>query len=439
VRKFLALTLTPLVILAGCGGGGSSTSPSPPPPPPPKQVIAPPGAPNVEGLILDAGPNSLTVPAVNTAFISVTVCIHGTTTCQTVDHVEVDTGSSGLRILAGASTTVPMVNFNLNLDPVLDSNNHPLAECLRFVDGTSWGSLNVADITLPNSGESATSVNVQVIGAASVGGPNGAPASCTGSPENTPPLFGANGILGVGPFINDCNSNGPCSPQTPPISAGYYTCPTSTTCTTTTVTLAQQVQNPAVLFATDNNGVIVELPAVGDTGSPGSTGPTDPVGSLVFGIGTRNNNGFNGATQLPMCPGSPQAGCQSPGTISANLNGTMYPNSYLDSGSNGDFFSSSLPPCSPANSPNSEFYCPTSVPAKQTVTLQGTNGVMLSADFNVGNALTLFGTPNVMFSNLAGPLTDNTTLDLGLSFFYGRNVFTGFEDTVTNAPPYFAY
>ena len=51
--------------------------------------------------------------------------------------------------------------------------------------------------------------------------------------------------------------------------------------------LAQQVQNPATLFAADNNGVIVELPAV-------SVPETSVSGSLVFGIGTQANNGLNG-------------------------------------------------------------------------------------------------------------------------------------------------
>jgi hypothetical protein len=43
------------------------------------------------------------------------------------------------------------------------------------------------------------------------------------------------------------------------------------------------------------------------------------------------------------------------------------------------------------------------------------------------------------FSNLAGNNTaSNTSVDLGLSFFYGRNVFTGFENPGVSAP-YFAY
>jgi hypothetical protein len=45
----------------------------------------------------------------------------------------------------------------------------------------------------------------------------------------------------------------------------------------------------------------------------------------------------------------------------------------------------------------------------------------------------------VAFSNLAGNNSDNTSVDLGLSFFFGRNIFTGFEDPATNTAPYFAY
>jgi hypothetical protein len=174
-------------------------------------AIATAGPPNVETLAVDAGPAGLSPPAVNTAFVSVTVCVPGTSTCQTIDHVEVDTGSIGLRLISSAVT--------VSLPALLDGASRPLAECLQFADGTSWGSVATADVTLPVSGESAKGVNVQLIGAASAGSP---PAACTGMPENTVSTFGANGILGVGPFNNDCNSTGNCTPGTQ--SANYYYC-----------------------------------------------------------------------------------------------------------------------------------------------------------------------------------------------------------------------
>src|SRR5207248_2177278 len=78
------------------------------------QTIATPGPPNVEILTVDAGPAG----GVNTAFVSVQVCVPGTTTCQTIDHVEVDTGSIGLRILAD-------VPFTLTLPPATNGRGGP--------------------------------------------------------------------------------------------------------------------------------------------------------------------------------------------------------------------------------------------------------------------------------------------------------------------------
>ena len=96
MRKTLILACIPLLLLTACGGGGGSSNIGPPPPPPPGQVIATPGPPNVEPVILDAGPAN--GPNFNTAFVTVTVCIPGGA-CQNIDHVEVDTGSTGLRLL----------------------------------------------------------------------------------------------------------------------------------------------------------------------------------------------------------------------------------------------------------------------------------------------------------------------------------------------------
>jgi hypothetical protein len=483
VRKFLAVIVTPLVILAGCGGGSGTTTN------PPgsgggggggggTQVIATPGPPNVEALVVDQGPNALTTPAVNTSFVSVTVCLPGTSTCQTIDHIEVDTGSSGLRILQDATTTVAGVSFNLALPPVMDPSNasNHVAECMQFADGFSWGSVNKADIKLPVSGKTATNVIVQVIGAQSAGDPSKASPTCLPPPpinanncnglENTVPCFGANGILGVGPFVNDCDSTNPCPfkpiPPTcttvapifcfPGNSATYFSCTSAGTCAQVApnvITPQLQLPNPAVLFTTDNNGVVIELPAVGATGAPAPLN-----GSLVFGIGTLSNNALGSATKLPMCYGGSEAMCtlnSTPlfGTVSATLsgfNGSLV-QSYLDSGSNSNFFpTQSIPSCT---GPNAGFLCPTNPSTvNESATLTGTDGTTATADFSIANADSLFMENNAMnfaFSNLDGSnystTLPNATLDLGLSFFYGRNVFTGFEDLSTNpaTAPYFAY
>ena len=164
---------------------------------------------NVQTVSVDAGPPGLSSPAANTPFISVTICVPGTNDCQTIDHVEVDTGSVGLRLIASVVT--------LSLPVSKDASNNPLAECLQFADGTSWGSVGTADLTI--SGESAKGVNVQLIGASAAGSP---PAACKGMAENSVDTFGANGIIGVGPFTNDCNTTGDCTPGIQ--SANYYYC-----------------------------------------------------------------------------------------------------------------------------------------------------------------------------------------------------------------------
>jgi Protein of unknown function (DUF3443) len=365
--------------------------------------------------VIDAGPAGLTPPSVNTPYVSVKVCVPGTTTCQTIDHIEIDTGSVGLRLISSVvSVTLPAET---------DSSNNPLAECLLFADNTSsYGALAVADVVLPISGEKASSVNVQLIGASSAGTPPS--TSCTGTQDNTVDTFGANGILGVGPFTADCAPNSTCAAGSSPTL--YYSCPTPSSCTETSVSATQQLPNPVSLFATDNNGVIVELPSISASGAENPTG-----GVIVFGIGTESNNALGNATQLTADADS--------GDLSAMLNGTSYPSSYIDSGSNANFFNdSSLANCP---SPNQGFYCPTSTTAEMA-TLEGTNGTTLAATFDVANATTLFQNNNgndTAFNDLGASAfsTQGSSLDLGLPYFFGENIYLAFE-TATNTSPYFA-
>ena len=54
---------------------------------------------NVQAVVVDSGPtlNGQPIGANDELFTTVTICVPGTTTCQSIDHVLVDTGSSGLR------------------------------------------------------------------------------------------------------------------------------------------------------------------------------------------------------------------------------------------------------------------------------------------------------------------------------------------------------
>jgi hypothetical protein len=362
----------------------------------------------VQAITVNAGPPGANYA--NGAFTSVTVCVPGTSTCQTIDGVLVDTGSSGLRLLASALT--------ISL-PQQTSAGNPVYECLPFVIGYTWGPVQTADIEMAS--EKASSVPIQVI--------SGSPPSsspCTPPNENSDSVasLGANGIVGVGTFPQDCGDG--CATAGPSNPDLYYECPSSgSACTVVAESLAQQVQNPVALFSTDNNGVIIELPAV--------TAPEATLsGSLIFGIGTQSNNGLNGATVYPMAPTGPNTG-----DFTTTLNGTVYDQSFIDSGSNGFFFPDSIPVCS-----GGDFYCPSS-----TENLSATNAGYAgtptgTVNFSVANADDLFNdNPTAtVFSQLAGPSTIDS-FDWGLPFFYGHNVYTAIYGASTpgGTGPYWAY
>jgi len=176
------------------------------------------------------------------------------------------------------------------------------------------------------------------------------------------------------------------------------------------------------LFSRDNNGVVIQLPAVAAGGAFSVTG------SLVYGIGTQSNNGLGAAKVLTV---------DALGNITTIFGGQSYPSSFIDSGSNGIYFldaaASSLPLCQDS----ADFYCPATLQSF-SATNRGANGVAISALFNVGNADAL-DARFAAFNEIAGPNPGG--FDFGLGFFFGRSVFTAIEGQSTpgGAGPYFAY
>ncbi|MGB8767993.1 MAG: DUF3443 family protein [Candidatus Korobacteraceae bacterium] len=408
---------------------------------------------NVAPMIVDAGPAPSSFTSVNVAFVTVTVCVAGTTTCQSIDHVEVDTGSEGLRLLSSASGG----ELNISLAPETVGGN-PVDECLVFADGYVWGPVATADVTV--AGESASNVPVQLMipASSSPGVPNSCssqnPLGGNGNEGGSVMAFGANGIIGVGAFVNDCGaycvSNGASCNGSSSLPCVYYQCPSSG-CTATNLALSQQVPNPVTLFATDNNGVLVQLPAVPDGGSPTVSG------SLIFGIGTESNNAVPSGANIYPIPGS-SCNCNLEGDIITTFNGQSYPQSFIDSGSNGLFFLDSSVSGVPATctGQNSSWYCPSNSPDDLTASNQGqTNSgpvaTPIPVNFTIENANNLFNTINTAFSTLGGPIAANCgsgsnpacAFDWGLPFFYGKpyGVFTAIDTMSTPAGtgPYFAY
>jgi hypothetical protein len=414
--RWFALGLFVCAALAGCGGGGGSsdggsassggssssqnagggttTNPA-------DTMVTQSTTPNVQPVVVASTPTGTP----NMLMTSVTVCVPNTSQCQTIDNIQVDTGSYGLRILASA------LNLNVALPAVPSGSGAPAAECAVFGSGYTWGAVRSADVRLAS--ELAASIPIQVIADPST---SSVAADCaqTGAPMQDSTSLRANGILGIGLFGADCGSG--CANAALP--RWYYACPANGACAASAQPVAQQVVNPVSQFAADNNGVIIDLPAVADLGSASVSG------SLIFGIGSQGNNTLGNATVLQPNSGSIY--------VTSAVGGTTFPQSFFDTGSNGLFFSNaSLPQCS-------GWYCPAS---EQTysATFSGTSGSTTAAPFSVANKNTLFATGNAAFANLAGPTSG--VFDWGLPFFYGRRIFTAIQGQPTPAGlgPYYAF
>ncbi len=283
---------------------------------------------------------------------------------------------------------------------------------MPFAIGTTWGSVLSADIYL--GGEVARSVPVQVIGDRP-GGALYVPQDCinTGAIQNGQAQLGANGILGVGLFVNDCIG---CQNAVSPIPATYYAC-TTAGCTNMIAPTAEMVTNPVALFSTDNNGVLIDFPAVP------SGGVNTLTGSLVFGISTKSNNQLGSATIYAT---------DSSGNFSTTFNGTN--TSYIDSGSNGLFFDdASIPVCQV----NTWAYCPTLSPMSLSAINMATTGSPSGTiNFSIDNVDQL--NTSIVAVNIGGPSAAGQ-FDWGLPFFFGRPVFTAISKSYTPAGSYWAY
>lgn len=386
-----------VAFISGCGGGsgnGSVADTSPVP----QDYISQNVASNAISFSIQKIPGGGNV---NTPYISVNVCQPSTNTCQTINNVLLDTGSTGLRILASALG-------NLQL-PSQTQNNSPLLECASFISGVTWGPIKLADIKL--SSEIARSTPIQVIADPLY---SSVPTNCSNGLPTLQDLSSlkANGILGVGLFIADGQS--------------YYNCNSSqsSNCTSISVTSNLQVQNPVASFQINNNGVVLQTAKVANIEGASATG------ILYFGIDTQSNNSSSGANIIP---------ANASGRFTTAFNGTTYRSSFIDSGSNGLFFpagnlNTTLKTCSS----NSGFYCPTTTQSySATIALQ--NNQTSNITFSIANAESLALSSNYAQPSLGGPLQGQ--FDWGLPFFYGKNVYIGITGKTSNAGtgPLYAY
>jgi len=430
------------VLLAACGGGGDSTT-----------VTVTGAGLNSLGLspavstsfaqtsnnlrvTVEDGPHSFQLTAnANVLYATVTVCVPGgnpalASDCQTIDHVQVDTGSVGLRVLASKVASLNLPKVQLSNAPVQEA-----WECYPFVIGGLWGANAVADIYLGQ--QRAPAVPMQLI-QDSTSGPQPT-VDCDNAADghilSSAATLGSNGILGIGSTTLDCGLNCVLGNYSGSF-VQYYSCPQGATssgaCSPTAVAANLQTFNPvAALPAGFNNGVVLKMPAL-----PPSQllGAATASGELILGIDSQANN------QRPVDAVQVFLGVDPVHNLASYLNintlyrSQNYAGSYLDTGTNGMFFTDTgIPKCAGA-----DWYCPTSV-INTTATLSdgdlpGRNAVAVG--LQIANAEALFNTRNTAFSNVAGspplkpPATpggpavvDTSTFAWGMPFFYGKAVY----------------
>lgn len=353
---------------------------------------------------IQVGPTSTQFPARNIPFVSVTLCIPGTTTCQTINNIQVDTGSMGLRILTQA-LSIPL--------PIQASGASEIGECVAFGSGSAWGSVRSAAVSLGE--EPAVTVPIQIIDSSF--GTAAIPAPCNTNLLTQPSDFSANGILGLAPVQSDSNF------------AQYFNC-TNHTCTSAAITPSESVQNPVYLLQQDNNGVFIYLDAIPEQGAPTA------VGSVVLGIGTTSNNDPNfisSGNQYFVVNADIAA------TFTTYKGTVMFP-SLIDSGTNMLLFSdSSLNQCAIGPfglGPN--FYCP-SPTATLSAMVSGRAGPSQTVAFRVADAQTLANSGDAALDDLAMPTFISDEFFWGLPFFYGKVVLISYAHTSVGDPPTWAY
>ncbi|MGH8206938.1 MAG: DUF3443 family protein, partial [Steroidobacteraceae bacterium] len=238
--------------------------------------------------------------------------------------------------------------------------------------------------------------------------------------------FDANGVLGVGVLPQDCGAG--C--VTTSSGEFYYTCPPSspsTSCTQVGLATASQLRNPVAGFAVDNNGVILQLPAIPDTGLPSANG------YLVFGINTETDNSQPGTATVLTADSTY-------GTFTTVYNSTTLTagngsGGIFDSGSNGLFFpDTTITTCAG----NAGFFCPSSPLNLTAQNESAPSGTPNTVNFEIGNLVTIAGGGSFAIDNAGGPQSTGF-FDWGLPFFYGRTVFLGIEGASGTPAPYYAY
>ncbi|PRC92580.1 DUF3443 family protein [Solimicrobium silvestre] len=427
------------MLLSACGGGGSSNNgnssptattpppvvtptPTPPTPPTPPTAGTPAmgcgnvtstGTGNTTQIVVDgfpcaAGGGVGQINQVDQPYVSVKICAPGSTTnCQIIDHIILDTGSTGLHIMASALS--PSLQPGATGLPLMaGSAGTTLTECEVYVTSYVYGPLATADVYI--AGEAVKNLPMQVIAQPGYT----TPTACSkggGTATQSTASFGGNGIIGVSFASVD--------------SGLFFDCNNSASGTCVNDNSFVGLPHPVQKFATDNNGISITMPAIS------TSGVASAVGTLTFGISTQTNNVPSTST-IPLVLGFNTTN-GTDGDFQTLING-YWQLTYMDSGTTEDtLLDAALPACTSASGA-SGLYCPTSV----------TNVSIGLADFNtstvkgtlttpVGNASTLGASTNLAaFNDLIytnGTAASAQPQVIGFSNFFGHTMWVLFENS----------
>jgi Protein of unknown function (DUF3443) len=407
--NFTLLSLSAAALLCGCfGSNNATTTPGAPPP-----VL------NTMAVTVDSGPAAAT-GQINHAYVTVKVCSPGSQAqCANIDHVLLDTGSWGLRLVGSV-----LAANGIALSAEHDAQNQTIEECMTFGGGQTWGPVVLADISM--AGEVGAGVPVQIMDDSAAGAPPPATCGANGTLINDVPGFGANGVLGIGVFVQDCGAA--CVAAATPLPI-YFGCTGAGACTAENVALSAQVTNPIALFAADNNGVIINL-----SNPQNANGDATLSGEITFGIATQADNA------LPLT-GLTVLGADSHGEFTATYNGgtTALP-ALLDSATDSYAFDDpSIAAC--ATGAFVGYYCPVTSPQSLFAvnTGAGANGAVSTVKFAIADP-SAFVVGASAFMNLGGG-GGSTSFTWGLPFFYGRKIFIAIDQRPGGGftGPYYAY
>jgi probable HAF family extracellular repeat protein len=377
------------------------------------------GSGNVAPLYVDGLPCvKAKTPFWNEPYTNIRFCAPGSNTdCQVIDHIIVDSGSVGLRLVSAAVKNALFAKM-----PTVTTGGKTVTECETYVRSYTYGPLKTADVYI--AGKVVRNFPIQVIGASGYPVPddcaNQAPKDSTET--DTVASFYGNGLIGVDfPLADD---------------GRYYACTTSgKSCVVNSA--YSKIPNLVSKFDADNNGVVMSLPLISYAGSKAPV-----IGSLTFGVGTEPNN-------KPPAGAVPLVNHFKNDTFVFNLQvgatnqaGTTSASAYIDSGTSDLALAPpSWPLCKDDEAGGNQYVCP---PGYGEFPLGFYSSDKTAPQFQigvtVGNSTTLQSNGDVAYNDIA-EIPDKSSLPgtvaLGLSFFFGKSnyfVFDGKESPLGNGP-----